>query len=315
MLLALYSVAPALRFAAIRSQFRAMSSAQLPNDSSLPGEHFEVRQTSSTDDYKPNPSKSLPLNSARQALLDDILALYSCEPTRRRVERYTADCVYDDQFVYANDRYKMAGQWFALPKLFHSSKNEGYEVVKNDPLLIQFKNEQVSIYRTRLSPLPFSPSYVPVFASSSTRPLYIRHANGTYPILCPRNVWTSRKPCATRPLRVPSCKRTLILARQTWTFPGNIKSTTINALVSLSLDPATAESDFIQIKYHKDQANGKDYSHTGPGFAFKKFQADKVAGMMDSPDVQAFKADAREDNREDVRKYESGTDAAPQKNF
>ena len=58
-----------------------------------------------------------------------------------------------------------------------------------------------------------------------------------------------------------------------------------------------------------------DYSHTGPGFAFKKFQADKVAGMMDSPDVQAFKADAREDNREEVRKYESGTDAAPQKNF
>ncbi|RPD68217.1 hypothetical protein L226DRAFT_517509 [Lentinus tigrinus ALCF2SS1-7] len=220
-----------------------MSTSQLPNDSSLPGENFEVRQTSSTDDYKPDPSKSLPLNSARQALLDDILALYSCQPTRRRVERYTPDCVYDDQFVYANDRYKMAGQWFALPKLFHSSKNEGYQVVKNDPLLIQFKNEQ------------------------------------------------------------------------TWTFPGNVKSTTINALVSLSLDPATAESDFIQVKYHKDQANGKDYSHTGPRFAFKKFQADKVAGMMDSPDVQAFKADAREDNREDVRKYGSGTDKAPQKTF
>ncbi|KAI0686778.1 hypothetical protein C8T65DRAFT_143798, partial [Cerioporus squamosus] len=134
-------------------------------------------------------------------------------------------------------------QWFALPKLFHSSKNESYQVVKNDPLLIQFKNEQ------------------------------------------------------------------------TWTFPGNIKSTTINALVSLSLDPDSADSDFPQVKYHKDQANGKDYSHTGPGFAFKKFQADKVAGMMDSPDVQAFKADAREDNREDVRKYESGTDQAPQKTF
>ncbi|RPD52790.1 hypothetical protein L227DRAFT_514238, partial [Lentinus tigrinus ALCF2SS1-6] len=99
---------------------------------------------------------------------------------------------------------------------------------------------------------------------------------------------------------------------KTWTFPGNIKSTTINALVSLSFDP---ESDFIQVKYHKDQANGKVYSHTGPGFAFKKFQADKVAGMMVSPDVQAFKADAREDNREDVRTYGSGTDKAPQKSF
>lgn len=115
----------------------------MPTDASLPGEHFEVRQTSSTDDYHPDPAKSLPLPPARQALLDDVLALYSCEPTRRRVERYTPDCVYDDQFVYANDRYKMAGQWFALPKLFKESKNEGYQVVKNDPLLIQFFNEQV----------------------------------------------------------------------------------------------------------------------------------------------------------------------------
>lgn len=38
---------------------------------------------------------------------------------------------------------KQAGQWFALPKLFKSSVNEGYEITKNEPGLIQFKNEQV----------------------------------------------------------------------------------------------------------------------------------------------------------------------------
>lgn len=97
-----------------------------------PGEQHEVRQTTTTEDMKPNPSQSLPLSSARQALVDDIIALYSCEPTIKRVERYTPDCVYDDQFVYANDRYKMAGQWFALPKLFKESRNEGYEVIKNE---------------------------------------------------------------------------------------------------------------------------------------------------------------------------------------
>jgi hypothetical protein len=75
--------------------------------SSAPGEQFEVRQTSTSEDYTPDPSKSLKLSPARQALVDDIIALYSCEPTIKRVERYTADCVYDDQFVYANDRYKM----------------------------------------------------------------------------------------------------------------------------------------------------------------------------------------------------------------
>lgn len=66
--------------------------------SSKPGEEFEVRQTSTSEDYTPDPSKSIKLSPQRQALIDDIIALYSCEPTVRRVERYTADCVYDDQF-------------------------------------------------------------------------------------------------------------------------------------------------------------------------------------------------------------------------
>lgn len=70
-----------------------------------PGEQFEVRQTSATEDWHPDPSKSLPLGPERQALVDDIIALYSCEPTINRVKRYRPDCVYDDQFVYANDRY------------------------------------------------------------------------------------------------------------------------------------------------------------------------------------------------------------------
>jgi hypothetical protein len=39
----------------------------------------------------------------------------------------------------------MAGQWFALPKLFKASKNEGYEVVRSDDEVIQFKNEQVRV--------------------------------------------------------------------------------------------------------------------------------------------------------------------------
>lgn len=108
--------------------------------SSTPGEQFEVRQTSSSEDYSPDPLKSLPLSPARQSLIDDIIALYSCKPTIERVKRYTSDCVYDDQFVYTNDRYKMAGQWFALPKLFKDSTNERYQIVKNDKDLIQFKN-------------------------------------------------------------------------------------------------------------------------------------------------------------------------------
>ena len=127
-------------------------------DPKAPGEQYEPRQTATSDDYTPDPSKSIKLSPARQSLVDDVIALYSCEPTIKRVERYTADCVYDDQFVYANDRYKMAGQWFALPKLFKDSKNERYEVVVNEPGLIQFRNEQVRpdfLHNRRSLPLMF----------------------------------------------------------------------------------------------------------------------------------------------------------------
>lgn len=207
--------------------------ADLPKDSSVPGEQFEVRQTHPTEDYTPDPSKSLKLSPTRQALVDDILDLYSCKPTIEKVKRYTPDCVYDDQFVYANDRYKMAGQWFALPKFFKESKNEKYQIVVDEPGLIQFRNEQ------------------------------------------------------------------------SWTFKIIPKTATINALVSLSLDPATEDSDFIQVKYHKDQANDKDYSHEGLGFSFKKWQADQVMKYMDSEEVKIFEAD-KGANKEAVKKYGSG---------
>jgi len=204
--------------------------------SGIPGEQVEPRQTLPTEDMEPNPANSIPLNEARQKLIDDIIALYSCQITVERVARYAPACVYDDQFVYANDRYKMAGQWFGLPKLFPKSQNEGYEIIKNDDTLIQFKN------------------------------------------------------------------------KQTWWFHGTSKTATINALVSIVLDPATKDSDFPLVLYHKDQANEKDYSHEGFGFKFKKFQADHVMNWMSQKEVKYFKGDENA-TKEPVRKYGSGENA------
>ncbi|KAH6872205.1 hypothetical protein BKA58DRAFT_313557 [Alternaria rosae] len=215
-----------------------------PKTSDAPGEQFEPRQTATSEDYEPDPSKSIKLSPQRQALVDDIIALYSCQPTIERVKRYTPDCVYDDQFVYANDRYKMAGQWFALPKLFNASINESYQVIRSDDDMIQFKN------------------------------------------------------------------------KQSWTFRLIPKTATITGLVSLSLDPATKDSEFMQIKYHKDQANDKDYSHEGVGFSFKKWQADNVVKHMSAPELKEFEAD-KGANKEHVRKYGSGKEEgdAPKRDF
>ncbi|KAF1980516.1 hypothetical protein BU23DRAFT_576422 [Bimuria novae-zelandiae CBS 107.79] len=226
-----------------------MPSESFPKTSDAPDEQFEPRQTATSEDYTPDPSKSLKLSLApppppRQRLVDDIIALYSCQPVVERVKRYTPDCIYDDQFVYANDRYKMAGQWFALPKLFKSSINESYEVIRSDDEMIQLKN------------------------------------------------------------------------KQSWTFKLIPKTATTTSLVSLSLDLATKDSEFMQIKDHMDQANDKDYSQEGLGFGFKKWQADNVVKYMDAPELKGFEQD-KGAAKEHVRKHGTGTEegAAPKKDL
>ena len=192
---------------------------KMSTSSNAPGAQFEHRQTYDSSDFTPNKSKSLPLSPARQALVDDILALYSCHPTVERIKRYTPDAVYDDQFGYCDNRYKIAAQWFGLPKIFTASENTGYEVVRDDPLLIQFKSQHK------------------------------------------------------------------------WTFPVLPKTVTLNSMLSLSLDPETAESDFIRVKYHKDQANEKDYSHDGIGFNLRKWQADQLPKYLNDEELKQFEAD------------------------
>lgn len=73
-------------------------------------------------------------------------------------------------------------------------------------------------------------------------------------------------------------------------------------------------SDFIQVKYHKDQANEKDYSHEGLGFNFKKWQADHVVKHLDSEELKHFEKDKGAE-KEAVRTYGSGKQDAPEKDL
>jgi hypothetical protein len=197
------------------------STVHFPTDPKLPGKHFEPRQSDSRGDYTPNPSKSLPLSPTRKALVDDIISLYEMGATVELMQRYTPDAVYNDELGYADDRYKIAGQWFGLPYIFREAKSRGHEVVTNDKDLIQFLHEME---------------------------------------------W--------RPKLVP-------------------KTLTLKSLVSLALDPATVDSEFIRVKYHKDQASAKDYSNEGPGYMLKKWQAEGTAALLSAvnSDLKAFEAD------------------------
>jgi hypothetical protein len=85
-------------------------------------------------------------------------------------------------------------------------------------------------------------------------------------------------------------------------------------LGSLSLDPETVDAEFIQVKYHKDQASDKNHSHVGMRFSFKKWRADQVKKYMNSNEVEAFIGD-KDTGKEHVRTYGDGKGDAPVKNF
>ena len=65
------------------------------------------------------------------------------------------------------------------------------------------------------------------------------------------------------------------------------------SLVSLSLDPATVDDDFIRVKYHKDQAYAEDYTNEGVGAMLKKWQAEMTAGILGTVNsgLEAFACD------------------------
>jgi len=64
-------------------------------------------------------------------------------------------------------------------------------------------------------------------------------------------------------------------------------------------------TNFIRVRYHKDQANDKDYSHEVIGFSLKKLQADRIAKHMDSKEADAFIMD-KDAGKEAARKYGNG---------
>jgi hypothetical protein len=54
---------------------------------------------------------------------------------------YSASAVYGDPWSYCDTRYKIAGQWYGIPKLFNS-KTIATEIVKDRPQDIMFKLNQ-----------------------------------------------------------------------------------------------------------------------------------------------------------------------------
>ena len=109
-----------------------------PDPSALTGQH-----NVSDVDYEPHPSEQrITLPPARQHIVDSICRLYSGSASEEDMQVYAEKSVYDDPWSYCDTRYKIAGQWYGIPKIMASSKTLSTEVVENEKDRIVFKLRQ-----------------------------------------------------------------------------------------------------------------------------------------------------------------------------
>ncbi|TVY17292.1 hypothetical protein LARI1_G005493 [Lachnellula arida] len=106
--------------------------------------------TTSTD-YTPHPTSSIPLPPSRQKIVNSICALYSGSASEEHMRVYAEKAVYDDPWSFCDDRFKIAGQWYGIPKIMGSSKTLATEIVSSTDKEIVFKLQQE--YRPKLMPV------------------------------------------------------------------------------------------------------------------------------------------------------------------
>ncbi|KAI5241689.1 hypothetical protein E4T43_05301 [Aureobasidium subglaciale] len=114
-----------------------------PDPQALTGNKEDPSQNASTGvDYEPHPEKSIQLEPEREKIVKSICALYSGSASEEDMQVYAEKAVYDDPWSYCDTRYKIAGQWYGIPKVMAKSQTLKTEVVESKPDRIIFKLQQ-----------------------------------------------------------------------------------------------------------------------------------------------------------------------------
>ena len=93
-------------------------------------------------DYVPHPEQSKAISESRAQIQKHITNLYSGSASEFDMAVYAEHSVYDDPFSYCDTRYKIAGQWYGIPKLFAKSETLATEVVQSSEHELVWKQRQ-----------------------------------------------------------------------------------------------------------------------------------------------------------------------------
>ena len=101
-----------------------------------------AQNSSSGVDYEPHPEKSIPLDPEREKIVQAICNLYSGSASKDDMMVYAEEAIYDDPWSYCDTRYKIAEQWYGIPKIMKSTRTIKTEVVSSKPDELIFKLQQ-----------------------------------------------------------------------------------------------------------------------------------------------------------------------------
>ncbi|KAF2645920.1 hypothetical protein P280DRAFT_388789 [Massarina eburnea CBS 473.64] len=110
------------------------------------------QNASSGVDYEPRPENSIPLEATQQRIVQSICDLYSGSASEKDMQVYAEKAIYDDPWSYCDTRYKIAGQWYGIPKIMAKSRTIKTEIVSSKPDEIIFKLQQE--YTPKPGPIP-----------------------------------------------------------------------------------------------------------------------------------------------------------------
>ncbi|KAI9848028.1 MAG: hypothetical protein M1837_001130 [Sclerophora amabilis] len=98
--------------------------------------------SSSGVDYTPHPEKSISISPRRESIVKSICSLYSGSASEEDMSVYAEKAIYDDPWSYCDTRYKIAGQWYGIPKVMASSRTLATEIVSSTDKEVVFKLRQ-----------------------------------------------------------------------------------------------------------------------------------------------------------------------------
>ncbi|KAI9674914.1 MAG: hypothetical protein M1822_009017 [Bathelium mastoideum] len=93
-------------------------------------------------DYEPHPDRSLNVSPEHKNIVQCITNLYSGSASEEDMRVYSEKAIYDDPWSYCDTRYKIAGQWYGIPKVMASSQTLATEIIQDSPTSIIFKLRQ-----------------------------------------------------------------------------------------------------------------------------------------------------------------------------